>query len=186
MKMRAALWLVLGYAALGGCAQANNMPLPTNERDRDIITIDDRGTPVQITVDRDPSRHKVTASVTRSWNSLASVYEALGIPLEYADARAHRVGNTRFIANRNLAGQEMARFLRCGMGITGPLANTHRIQMSISTELQPVGTDTTAVFTRIEAKGTPVDGTSSGPVICVTTGMLEGSIVTLLKKRVTS
>jgi hypothetical protein len=42
------------------------------------------------------------------------------------------------------------------------------------------------VFTRIEAKGTPVDGTSSGPVICVTTGMLEGSIVTLLKKRVTS
>ena len=183
--MRAVLWMVLGYAALGGCAPVSNMPAPTNERDRDIITIDDSGTPVQITVDRDPSRHKVTADVTRSWNSLASVYEALGIPLEYADARTHRVGNTRFIATRNLAGQQMSRFLRCGMGITGPLANTHRIQMSISTELQPVGGDSTAVFTRIEAKGSPVDGTSSSPAVCVTTGMLELTIVTLLKKRVT-
>ena len=184
--MRAALWLVLGHAALGGCAQANNMPAPTNERDRDIITIDDSGTPVQITVDRDPSRHKVTASVTRSWNSLASVYEALGIPLEYADARTHRVGNTRFVANRNLAGQQMSRFLRCGMGITGPLANTHRIQMSISTELKPMGADSTAVFTQLSAKASPVDGTSSNPAVCVTTGMLELTIVTLLKKRVTS
>ena len=182
--MKPVRWILL--AVVGACAPASNMPVPSNDRDREIITIDDSGTPVQITVDRDPSRHKVPAGVNPSWNSLASVFESLGIPLEYANARTHTVGNTRFIATRSLARQPMSRFLRCGMGITGPLADTHRIQMNISTELKAMGTDTTAVFTRIEAKGSPINGTSGGAAICVTTGMLEWTIVTLLKKRVTT
>ncbi len=177
-------WAVLVCAALGACAPVSNMPSPTVDRDRDIITIDDGGKPVQLTVDRDPSRHKVPAALTRSWNSLASVYEALGIPIEYADGRTNKVGNTRFITSRTLARQPMSRFLRCGVGMVGPLADTHRIQMSIWTQLQPIGADSTAVFTQIEAKGSPVDGTS-GTVICVTTGMLEWAIVSLLKQRVT-
>jgi hypothetical protein len=177
------LWGMLLCTAAGACAPVSNMPAPDTERDREVITLMDGGTPVQITVDRDPTRHKVPASVTRSWNSLASVYESLGIPLEYADARANRAGNTRFIAARTLARQPMSKFLRCGVGMVGPLADTHRIQMSIWTQLQPIGTDSTAVFTQIEAKGSPVDGTSGASVICVTTGMLEWSIVTLLKLR---
>jgi hypothetical protein len=174
-------WGVLVCTAVGACAPVNT-PAPATERDREVITIMDGGTPIQITVDRDPSRHKVPASVTRSWNSLASVYESLGIPLEYADVRVHKAGNTRFIATRTLARQPMSKFLRCGGGMLGPMADTHRIQMSIWTQLQPVGADSTAVFTQIEAKGSPVDGTS-GAVNCVTTGMLEWSIVTLLKLR---
>lgn len=179
-------WALLGLVALGACAPVSNMPRASNERDRDIITIDDSGTPVQITVDRDPSRHNVPAGVTQSWNSLASVYETLGIPLEYADVRLHKAGNTRFIVTRSLARQPMSKFLRCGVGITGPLADTHRIQMSIWTELKPLGADSTVVFTQIEAKGSPVDGTSGSPAICVTTGMLEWAIVSLLKQRVTT
>jgi hypothetical protein len=165
-----------------GCA-SGAVPVSSAAGDRQTMTILDAGQPVNITIDRDPSSHQVAASLNSAWNSIAPVYEALGIPLEYADLRTHRTGNTRFVVSRQLAGQPMSKMLRCGEGITGALADSYRIQMSIWTELKSIDAENTAVFTRIEAKGSSVSGTGS-TVNCITTGMLESAIVKLLKQRV--
>jgi hypothetical protein len=161
------------------------MPVPTDQTDRTFVTVRDGDVNTRIEVDRDPSRHRVAASQMKSWNALAGVYEAVGIPLTYADPRLYKVGNARFVSTHTLGKQPMSKFLRCGNGITGPLADKHRIQMSIWTELKPIGVDSTAVFTQIDAKGSSVDGTG-GSVTCVTTGVLELTIVQLLQERVTS
>jgi hypothetical protein len=166
---------------LAGCATAQSEPRPNMEKSADEISIQTTGgTPLRLTVDRDPSRHKVAAPVRTAWPELGKVYEELKIPLEFADHRANRLGNTRFNVTRQLAGKSMSTFLRCGIGQAGQLADTHRIRMSIITELKPAG-DSTAVFTQIDARATPVDGTNTTVTVCSSSGALESAIVGLLK-----
>ena len=169
---------------LAACATAQNEPQPTIETSAEEVTIQTTGgTGLRLTVDRDPSRHKVAAPLRTSWGQLAKVYEELSIPLEFADNRGNRAGNTRFNVTRMLAGRSMSTFLRCGIGAAGPLADTHRIRMNILTELRAVG-DSTAVFTQIDARATPVDGTNTTATVCSSSGALESAIVALLKYHV--
>ncbi len=142
------------------------------------------GAPIKLTVDRDPSHHKVAAPLTKSWAEIAKVYDDLAIPMEFADHRGNRVGNTRFIPARVLAARPMSTYLRCGLGAAGALADTHRIRMNILTELKPASKDSTLVFTQIDASAAPMDGTSTAATVCTSTGALESAIVLLLRKQV--
>ncbi|MGH7470025.1 MAG: hypothetical protein ACRENP_18930 [Longimicrobiales bacterium] len=174
------IMVVVGCAAPAQRSAPATMEPGTSE----IVLQTSGGTPLRLTVDRDPSRHRVSAPLSRSWSELAKVYDALAIPLEYADHRSNRAGNTRFVASRMLAGRPVSTFLRCGFGAAGPLADSHRVRMSIATELKSVAQDSTAVFTQIEATASPVDGTNTAPITCTSTGALEMAIVTLLKQQV--
>jgi hypothetical protein len=166
------------------CAtSAGSTPTPSTEGEPvDIPGVS--GTLVRISVDRDPSLHKIAAPVRVSWASLAEVFDVFKIPLEFADVSAYRTGNTRFIAPRMIAGLPKSRYLRCGMGPAGQLADTHRVTMSIITELRPAGADSTAAFTQVVASARPNDGTGTEAVVCASTGLLESGIAQLLRTRV--
>jgi hypothetical protein len=176
-------WLPL---LLAGCTAPTVGPAPTTleHPTADVVIHTTSGTPLRMTVERDPSKHRVAAPLAKSWGELAKVYDALGIPLEYADHRTNRAGNTRFVMSRTLAGQPVSTFLRCGYGAAGALADTHRVRMHIATELKATAGDSTAVYTQIEALASPMDGTSTTTTNCTSTGALEMAIVQLLKQQV--
>jgi hypothetical protein len=177
------VWLLLLVVACSAPA-AGPAPASLLPATDEVVITTAGGTPLKLTVDRDPSRHRVAAPLSRSWAEIAQVFDVLAIPLEYADHRANRVGNSRFIVNRMLAGRPVSTFLRCGFGAAGALADSHRIRMNIATELKPASSDSTAVFTQIEATASPVDGTNTAPTNCTSTGVLEMAIVTVLKQEV--
>jgi hypothetical protein len=171
---------------LAGCTAPTVGPAPTTleHPTADVVIHTTSGTPLRMTVERDPSKHRVAAPLTKSWGELAAVFDELAIPLEYADHRTNRAGNTRFVVMRTLAGQPVSTFLRCGYGAAGALADTHRVRMNIATELKPASADSTAVYTQVEALASPMDGTNTAAANCTSTGALEMAIVQLLKQRV--
>jgi hypothetical protein len=182
--MRTRFWLmILGVSAAcgGGRTPAATLEPPQEE----ILSVRDRtGAYVRIQPEH-PSRHRVAAPVARSWRALAGVYDAIGIPLEFGDARSRRAGNTRYISTRKaLAGKPMSTFLRCGTGPSGTVADTYRITLNLQTELRALGSDSTVVYTQIVAHASPADGISTAAVVCATTGVLENVIVQFLRNAV--
>src|SRR5262245_39065464 len=125
----------------------------------------------------------VKGSVKSVWAVLADVYEDLPVPLDFADPRGYRAGNTHFVTRSSIGSRRLSTFLRCGVGPAGPLADSHRITMQVLTELKPVSSDTTMVFTQVNAVSSSVNGSSRAPVTCATTGALESSNVAALRKK---
>ena len=115
--------------------------------------------------------------IARVWTALPNAYKAIGIPVEYADNRARELGNSRFVTRSMLNQNRLSNYLRCGQGITGPIADTYRIRMNIRTVLRSVSADSTAVETLVEATASPVEGTSGNPQECTSAGTLEQAIV---------
>ena len=174
-------WLgIIVLVGLAGCASASSSdttsepggPPPTvrQEVNNDAgyeFVVNRKTRVVSSTVSLDPDR---------TWRALMAAYRDLGIPLGSIDTEARNLGNPALTAQGHLAGAPLSVFLNCGTLLGGPIANTHRIQMSIASSLHPVGTDSTRIETRIAASA--IDPSSSAnPATCTTTGTLEKRIV---------
>ncbi|HSL71139.1 MAG TPA: hypothetical protein VK864_12915 [Longimicrobiales bacterium] len=179
--MRSAIWL--GCLLSAACAASGRPPGNIDGSPFEAVVVTDRGENVRIVVDRTPSEQRMAAPVKRAWAALADVYDALGIPLGFADPRAYRAGNEQFVLVRRAGNDPLSKFFRCGLGPAGALADRGRITAAIITELRPLGTDSTLVLTQLQARAAAVDGTNTEPVICATTGALESAIVGLLIRR---
>ena len=177
-----ALALLLGFV---GCASGPNVPTTLDQTPpaRPGVITSSTSVDVRLAVDTDPSQHMVKGGLKAVWSTLADVYESLPVPLDFADGRGYRAGNTHWVTRGNIGEKPMSTFLRCGIGPAGQLADTHRVTMSIITELKSVASDTTAVLTQVLATASAVDGTSTQSVSCATTGALETAIVSGLRRR---
>ncbi|HEX2091150.1 MAG TPA: hypothetical protein VHG28_02065 [Longimicrobiaceae bacterium] len=127
--------------------------------------------------------YRVDAPVDHVWALLPEVYRELGIPEGTRDPAARVYGNRRAPVAR-VGGERVSAFLRCGNEEgAGPSAVTRfRVHLAALTSLEPVG-DRTRVTTEVAGSATPIEGTSTGPVLCVSTGVLEKRIVELLTAR---
>ena len=108
--------------------------------------------------------------------ALLAAYEALGIPATIADSAAGRVGNLRFMVRRRLGGTPLSRFVSCGTSLTGPRADTDRVQLRVVSTLRHVAGEWTRVTTTVAAQATDVSGTSADPQLCASTGALERAV----------
>jgi hypothetical protein len=177
-----ALLLIL---ACVGCASAPNVPTTLDQTPgaRPGVITTSTSADVRIAIDTDPSQHMVKGGLKAVWSTLADVYESLPVPLDFADGRGYRAGNTHWVTRGNIGEKPMSTYLRCGIGPAGQLADTHRITMSIITELKSIASDTTAVLTQVIATAAAVDGTGTQAVNCATTGALETAIVSGLRRK---
>lgn len=125
--------------------------------------------------DARPLETLVPAPVDTVWQALVSVYQQLGIPTPALDARAHLLGNDAFAVQGRLGDQRMANYFNCGTGLTGEVASTARLKVSILSQLiaQPGGT---LLRTRAQATASNPQGASGDPVLCRSTGRLENRI----------
>ncbi|HEU0053085.1 MAG TPA: hypothetical protein VFQ39_07900 [Longimicrobium sp.] len=179
MRRIAPAALVLFAAA---CSSSASVPRPNADPDP-VIYSSSTTTTVRLATDNSIPVENVRATVDRVWAALPGVYHELGIPMGLSDPERFTYGNRRLSGNR-LAGEPVEQLMRCGNAGSGPSAMTRfRYQFSVVTVLQGTGPATT-VATEVTGTATPVEGTSSGAVLCVSNGKLEQRIAQALRGRV--
>lgn len=115
------------------------------------------------------------------WVALPGVCQALGITGSGADPSTRTYGNRKLLVRRSLGGQALSCYLRSGTNATGmPVAEMHRIQLSVTTSVQPSTTAGSEIETEVSASGQSVEGTTVERVRCASTGALEARIAQLL------
>ncbi len=130
--------------------------------------------------DSRPSSHSIAASPERVWTALLEAYSQIGIPTALNPA-GRTAGNPRLLIGRRLAREPVATFLNCGAVAGTPKANAYRVELSISTWLEPTGSNGTRIQTLLTGKVSK-PSSSSGPVPCMMTGQLENRIATLVQQ----
>lgn len=134
------------------------------------------GTMVRVSGDNTALAYSVSAPVERIWTALPMVYDALGIPVAHSDPATRQMGNRRIIGTR-VGGEPMDTYVRCANQGAGPSAMArHRVTLSVITALQPEANGKTTMATQVSGTATPIEGTSSGAILCVSTGRLEARI----------
>lgn len=163
---------------LPGCASAGGAGAPRVESTGTSTVVGDqsgRGQ-VNIAVDKVAIGGALPFTLEAAWKALPAAYKALGMDIEQSDEKTYTVANSRISARGTLGEARLSTYLRCGDGIAGPFADTHRIRLRIRTQLNRVGADSTMVHSVVAATATPVQAASSGATECTSTGALEQAI----------
>lgn len=104
----------------------------------------------------------------------------MGLPMEQADSSRRLIVNRRFIARGKLAGKVMSHWFRCGQGLTGDYANTWRLSMAYAVYTDSSTAQTARLGVALFASASNPEGSSSGPLLCASTGNLESEIAKLV------
>ncbi len=112
---------------------------------------------------------------------LTAIYKELGIEIEVYDPPSGEIGNKSFSKTYRLGSTALHEFVGCGSTMTGPAADSYRVQMSLVTHLKGSANGTTAQ-TVLTARAADT-GSSKGWVSCLTTGVLEARVNKALAAR---
>ena len=135
------------------------------------VTLDTVGTPATY-----------AASPIAVYRHLLQIYESLKIPVLLKDSTNGRMGHPGS-SLKGIGGKRMSAWLGCGVGMTGPYADTQRVIIAIVSQVKPAGRDSSAVRTGVFANAFDVAQGSRVPKQCLTTGQLELQIQTMLGER---
>lgn len=116
---------------------------------------------------------EVPASPGKVYHAASLVLRNLRIPIDVSDSAAGLLGAAKLTRMRNVAGSPLSRFLECGAGMTGPRADSHRVQMPLLLFLDPMPNGYTKLRVSLVASAQDNSGTSNSPVQCGSTGALE-------------
>ncbi len=130
----------------------------------------------QVVMDTLGEVREVAAPPGKVFAAAKIVLQNLKIPIDVADSSGGMLGAAKLTRSRNVAGSALSRYFECGSNMTGPRADSHRIQMPLLL-LMDAGPDGTTKL-RIALVGSAQDhsGVSNTPVMCGSTGALEGQI----------
>ncbi|MBA3646662.1 MAG: hypothetical protein H0W63_10865 [Gemmatimonadaceae bacterium] len=112
---------------------------------------------------------------------LTAIYKELGIEIEVYDPPRGEIGNKSFSKMYRLGSTPLHEFVGCGSTMTGPAADSYRVQMSLVTHLKVSATGTTAQ-TVLTARAADT-GSSKGWISCLSTGILEARVNKALASR---
>ena len=121
----------------------------------------------RITIDVPPAR--VLAVIK-------SVYDELGIPSATVDAPSGKISAPSFNKMRTLGNVNLSMYFNCGDSLSGNIANTYRIYMTVVSAIRPDGKGGTELETALTGAAADVGGGTSGRIPCGTTGRLEERI----------
>jgi len=171
--MRSVMFLVvLAFAtscASSGSPSASGIVTLTER----VVTVDTQG--ANSTSRAFGTKAHIPVSPSRVFAALKSVYEEMGVAPAINDPTTGHVGNTDFWKTRKLGTEPISAYLECGTSITGPAADTHRINISVISQVRPDGKGETELETALSALARSMDGATSDRA-CGTTGLLEQRI----------
>lgn len=169
-------------AALAACAPSGTGPTRPPAGPGPSIVETDSGITFRLQDDTQGVERVVAAPVDRVRAALPEVYAQLGITGAGTDPANGVFGSPKVTAAR-LDGERTSVYVRCGNDGAGPSAGMgYRIQLSVLTSLAEEGSRT-RVTTRVGGFGSPVGGSGSGAVLCVSNGRLEARLAELLTAR---
>ncbi|HJP61755.1 MAG TPA: hypothetical protein VJ865_17255, partial [Gemmatimonadaceae bacterium] len=158
------------------CATSN---VPSNRGpDRVVATTDES---LILAPGERPISATINATPDAIFNALQDVYEELGIEIKTLDPGNRVVGNKRFQKMYRLAGSSPDAYLGCGLSATGPVANSSRLTMSLTSQVVP-GTPGAQLITSFSGYAEDLS-VSKGKMSCASTGKLEVRIQELVRAR---
>jgi hypothetical protein len=126
----------------------------------------------------------IAAPVGKTYRAVVAAFEQLKIPLATLDSLNGMVGNSSIVQAHSLAGSQMSRWFNCGIGMTGPNADSYRLYIAVAALLDKVTADTTRLRIGMVAGAKDNQGNAKDPVACATSGGLEQKLVELIQTRV--
>lgn len=173
MMRKAVAWV--GLLLVGACSSApsggGQAVQPAGVFDRGMT-----GAEVRLSETGSVSDATLRISPEAAWQVLPLAYDTLGLGGGVIDAQGRSFGNPS-VTGRTLLGSRTDSFFRCAnQGTAASSVNRFRIEFSIATTVTGTPDGQARLTTNIAAMGTPWEGTSSGRILCVSKGTLEGAI----------
>ncbi len=123
----------------------------------------------------------------RVYHATVVAFESMKIPVTLSDSGRGLVGNLQLIKSGSLGGAPFTRWINCGSTMTGPRAATYRITMPIVAMLDATGPGKSRVRIALVAQAQDMQGASTEPVLCSSSGALEKRLQdTILKHLIAS
>ena len=116
------------------------------------------------------------------WEALLVAHENAGMALIQSDQPSGTVVYQFQDRNRNIAGKLASNYVDCGIGAAGPRANTYRLTLRLTHQLEGGNDAMVRVSSSLHASARH-PGTSSGTIECSSTGELEKRIVGFIAAR---
>jgi hypothetical protein len=119
----------------------------------------------------------VAAAPDKVFATLASVYDAFGVPVNTVLSDTRTVGARDARMPRRLGKVPLSQYLDCGTSAAGgaPLADSYAVIMTVLTRVAPTPDGTSNVVTQVAAQARPIT-VAGNAVQCSSTGRLEGAI----------
>jgi hypothetical protein len=112
---------------------------------------------------------------------LPAIYSQFGVEVKVSDRNIGEIGNKGFTKSYRLGKAALHEYVGCGSTMTGPAADSYRVQMSLVSHVKPKGLGST-VETVLTARADD-PGSSKGWISCLSTGVLEDRISKALSTR---
>ncbi len=111
-----------------------------------------------------------------AYTALPLAFGFLGIEVRTHQDSERMMGNTNFIARRQLKGERLSSYVDCGRGATlQNNADNYEVRFSVLSQIVPADEGKVAVRTRVDATARSL-ATTSNRITCTSTGELERRI----------
>ncbi|HSJ05856.1 MAG TPA: hypothetical protein VK936_04080 [Longimicrobiales bacterium] len=170
---------------LPGCAAQGHSPLRPADDGRQTVVVTTQAGTAEAILRRDTHVAVASLPATRSeaWEPLLDAWAEVGLPEPVADRRAFTVSISNHPIQRRLARTPLSQYLSCGISISGPNADSHRIRLTVNALLEGAGEERSVLHVRVEAVAHSTEGASATPIQCATLGKLEAAIVNYVQRR---
>ncbi|MBX6364441.1 MAG: hypothetical protein IRZ00_11285 [Gemmatimonadetes bacterium] len=172
------LLIPVAACASGAPAALETPPAPPAQ-----VTYTGTTTEVRLSGDNTPVSTVVDAPLDETWRAALSTFAAFGFKPDQLDPSQHQVATQGHRARRTLNGVRLSELFDCGSTITGNVADSHMLRMSVELGVAAAGARSSSVATRVNAVAYPVEGTSTEPMRCGSKGTLEKRILEEIKAR---
>lgn len=166
--------------ALGACAPASGPPTGGG-RPTTVLTTGG-GYDIHIAEDGAATTDVVAASREAVWSALVASYAELGLEVNHLDSASGQMGLRSVRVPRRVGGERLSTYLDCGTGLSGTIADTYRVTLTMLTGVAP-GAGGMRLTTDIAAQAVSNEGASGAPVRCSTKGRLEERLHAMVRER---
>jgi hypothetical protein len=171
------------FIFLTACASASSPPAGAGTPGS-ITGSDVGGGTIRMGTDSRATSIFISATPEQVWAVLPSIYQELGIQTEMRDDALRTIGTRGFTGGR-IGGKRTGDFVRCGNQGSGPSSGGMvRTRLTIVSRVTASGDGKSDLVTEVGGTATPVEGTSTGPTACASTGELEQRIKQMAEKAI--
>lgn len=117
------------------------------------------------------------------FRAVQAAYADLGIETTEVNDAARRVGNPALVRRRQFGNTNLSQYFECGSNFTGLRADSDRLTIHIMSSVTAAGAGRAEVQTLLSATAKPMDGASTAPADCSSTGRLERLLKLAITKR---
>lgn len=144
------------------------------------------GHPGTVSLDSLATEVQIDAPQARTFSAVAKLFDELKVSVDVSDPTSGTIGASNVPTRRTFANERMSTYLNCGRTMTGPIADSYRVYVTVVAFMSPVDANHTKLRIAMVGGAQDLAGNSTEPVQCGTTGRFETRIFERVRAMVDS